>query len=279
MSIGDQIRDARNHLGWSQDTLGDKIHMSRQTVSHWETGRKSVPIEYISTLEEVLQCKFDIEQEPVETAEDQVSEASAPRKMQTAEARKRSLPTFLQKSIPAWLCVTIAGGIFVVMLIIMLCTTSDLQRQIVALEKSSVPPYSLAWYQQRDVEEEGQAFITITTDSNPVKAVPDPDGGEQNIWRYTISMIEHNGISFTVNEIALQPFNGNVPMKTIVEYAEKIASEWGENMIPANGMQCWHTGMPVQAISHMGILVKGIDAKGNALEFRSIVEFSHELAE
>ena len=92
-------------------------------------------------------------------------------------------------------------------------------------------------------------------------------------------MIEHNGISFTVNEISLQPFNGNVPMKTIVEYAEKIASEWGENVIPANGMQCWHTGMPVQAISHMGILVKGIDAKGNALEFRSVVEFSHELAE
>ena len=137
----------------------------------------------------------------------------------------------------------------------------------------------VAWYQEKDEREDGKAFITITTDPNPVKAIPDPDSGDQNIWLYTISMVEHNGISFTVNEMTLQPFNGNVPMKVIAEYAERLASAWGENIIPANGMQYWRTGMPVQAISHMGILIKGIDANGSAMEFRSIVEFSHELAE
>ena len=39
------------------------------------------------------------------------------------------------------------------------------------------------------------------------------------------------------------------------------------------------SGMPVQAITHTGILIKGVDANGNELEFRGIVEFSQELAE
>lgn len=99
------------------------------------------------------------------------------------------------------------------------------------------------------------------------------------MWFYTMSMVEHNGISFTVNEISLQPYNGNVPREAIAEYAERISSEWGENVIPANGVQYWGAGMPVQAISHMGILIKGVDANGNAMEFRSVVEFSQELAE
>ena len=38
MSIGDQIRDARNRMGISQEELALLIHVSRGKVSHWETG-------------------------------------------------------------------------------------------------------------------------------------------------------------------------------------------------------------------------------------------------
>lgn len=279
MKIGDQIREARNRLGMSQDDLAERIHVSRGKISHWETGLRPPKAEEIRELEEVLQCKFVIEQEQVQPPEGQTAKATDSQGEAASAEKKSVLHALLQKSVPAWLCTAIVGGVFAVMLVIMLCTTSNLQKQIDTLSKPPLSPYSLAWYQEKDEREDGKAFITITTDPNPVKAIPDPDGGNQNIWLYTISMVEHNGISFTVNEMTLQPFNGNVPMKVIAEYAERLASAWGENIIPANGMQYWRTGMPVQAISHMGILIKGIDANGSAMEFRSIVEFSHELAE
>jgi len=185
----------------------------------------------------------------------------------------------LQKSVPAWLCAAIVGGVFAVMLVIMLCTTSNLQKQIDALTQPVITPHSLAWFQEVDVMEDGKAFITITTDQNPVMAQPNPDGGDRNIWYYQIILEEHNGIPFTVTELTMQPFNGDVPKSAKTENSEWITAAWGSNTIPANGIQYVGSGMPVQAITHMGILIKGVDANGNELEFRGVVKFSQELAE
>lgn len=178
MLIGEQIKAARNRLEWSQEALGDKIHMSRQTISHWETGRAPVPTEYISILEEALGCTFEIEPEQEQLPEDQAGQTPTPQEIPAAAKKKSYLPALLRKNIPAWMCAAIASGIFVVMLIIMLCTTANLQKQIDTLKKPSVTPYSLAWYQEKDVQEDNKAFITITADQNPVKAIPNPDGGD-----------------------------------------------------------------------------------------------------
>lgn len=56
MKIGDQIREARNRLGMSQDDLAERIHVSRGKISHWETGLRPPKAEEIRELEEVLQC-------------------------------------------------------------------------------------------------------------------------------------------------------------------------------------------------------------------------------
>lgn len=279
MKIGDQIREARNRLGMSQDDLAERIHVSRGKISHWETGLRPPKSEEIRELEEVLQYKFVIEQEQAQSPDGQAAEAAdSPCKVPSAE-KKSILHTLLQKSIPAWLCASIVGGVFVVMLVIMLCTTSNLQKQIDALTQPVITPYSLAWFQEADVIEEGKAFITITTDQNPVMAQPNPDGGDRNIWYYQIILVEHNGIPFTVTELTMQPFNGDVPKSAKTENSEWITAAWGSNTIPANGIQYVGSGMPVQAITHMGILIKGVDANGNELEFRGVVKFSQELAE
>ena len=175
MLIGEQIKEARNRLGWNQDTLGDKIHMSRQMISHWETDRKPVPAECISKLEEVLQCKFETEQEQAELPEEQAAETIAQDESTVAAEKKIRIPAIFNKSVPAWQCAAIAGGIFIVMLIIMLCITANLQKQIDALNKQPATPYSLAWYQQIDEQEAGKAYVTIATDQNPVK------GGKRQI--------------------------------------------------------------------------------------------------
>ena len=177
------------------------------------------------------------------------------------------------------MCAAITSGVFVVMLVIMLCTKANLQKQIDALVQPVITPYSLAWFQEPDVPEEGKAFIRISSDQNPVMAQPNPDGGDRNIWHYQLLFIEENGIPFKITELTTQPFNGDLPKSAIIENEEWLSSVWGDNNIPANGIQYMGSGMPVQAITHAGILIKGVDANGNELEFRGIVEFSQELAE
>ena len=279
MKIGDQIREARNRLGMSQDDLAERIHVSRGKISHWETGLRPPKAEEIRELEEVLQCKFVIEQEQVQPPEGQTAKATDSQGEAASAEKKSVLHALLQKSVPAWLCTAIVGGVFAVMLVIMLCTTSNLQKQIDAMNRQPATPYSLAWYQQADEQQAGKAYVTITVDQDPVKGVPDPGGSDAILWLYTISMTECHGIDFTVTEISFQDFNGNSPKGSQGATAEQLAADWGENVIPANGMQYWGAGMPVQNISHRGILIKGVDARGNELEFRGIVNFSQELAE
>lgn len=279
MLIGEQIKAARNRLGWNQDALGDKIHMSRQTISHWETGRAPVPAEYISILEEVLGCTFEIEPEQEQLSDDQAEQTPAPQEISATTKKKSNLPALLQKNIPAWMCAAITGGIFIVMLIIMICTTANLQKQIDAMNRQPAAPYSLAWYQQIDEQQAGKAYVTIAADQNPVKGVPDPSGSDVHLWLYEISIVERNGIDFTVNEISFQDFNGNAPKGSETLDAERITEVWGDNSIPANGKQVIGSGMPVQPVSHRGVLIKGVDARGNELEFHGIVNFSQESAE
>lgn len=38
MEIGTQIKKYRNELKFSQEELADKVFVTRQTISNWETG-------------------------------------------------------------------------------------------------------------------------------------------------------------------------------------------------------------------------------------------------
>lgn len=38
---GAQIKKLRKQMGWSQSFLGDKLNVSKQTISNWENGLKS----------------------------------------------------------------------------------------------------------------------------------------------------------------------------------------------------------------------------------------------
>ncbi len=130
MSIGDQIREARKRQRLSQDDLAVLIHVSRGKVSHWETGLREPNAADITELEKALQCKIEIEYEEVQTPEEQAVEAPASADDNTAEAVKIKIADVFRKKVPVWLCAAIAGGVFAVMLVIMLCTVSYLNGQL-----------------------------------------------------------------------------------------------------------------------------------------------------
>ena len=54
MNRNDQIREAREKLGISQETLAEQVGVSRQAVSKWEMGTASPSLENVQLLSQVL---------------------------------------------------------------------------------------------------------------------------------------------------------------------------------------------------------------------------------
>lgn len=59
LSIGLRIRNKRNKLGISQEALAEKTSLSRTYISHVENGRKSVSLEAVIEICNVLEIPVD----------------------------------------------------------------------------------------------------------------------------------------------------------------------------------------------------------------------------
>ena len=59
MELGNNIRNHRNKMNWSQEELAEKVYVSRQTVSNWENGKSYPDIHSIVLLGAVFNVSLD----------------------------------------------------------------------------------------------------------------------------------------------------------------------------------------------------------------------------
>ena len=59
MFFGEKLKREREKKGWSQEDLATKIHVSRQSVSKWETGKNYPSIEVIIDLSDLFGITID----------------------------------------------------------------------------------------------------------------------------------------------------------------------------------------------------------------------------
>lgn len=59
MSLGNKILELRKKSGLSQEQLGEKVDVTRQTISNWELGETSPNPEQLKLLSNVLQVSID----------------------------------------------------------------------------------------------------------------------------------------------------------------------------------------------------------------------------
>ncbi len=59
MEIGTQIKKYRNESGMSQEELAEKVFVSRQTISNWETGKSYPDINSLLLLSQTFQISLD----------------------------------------------------------------------------------------------------------------------------------------------------------------------------------------------------------------------------
>lgn len=59
MSLGDKIFDLRKKSGFSQEQLGEKVDVTRQTISNWELGETLPNPEQLKLLSKTLNVSID----------------------------------------------------------------------------------------------------------------------------------------------------------------------------------------------------------------------------
>ncbi|WP_442962166.1 helix-turn-helix domain-containing protein [Pseudogracilibacillus sp. SE30717A] len=59
MFFGEKIKREREKRGWSQEDLAEKIYVSRQSISKWETGKNYPSIEVIINLSDLFDITID----------------------------------------------------------------------------------------------------------------------------------------------------------------------------------------------------------------------------
>lgn len=59
MEVGAQIKKYRSNMGISQEELAEKVYLSRQTVSNWETGKNYPDIHSVLLLSSVFNVSLD----------------------------------------------------------------------------------------------------------------------------------------------------------------------------------------------------------------------------
>ena len=59
MILSDRLKREREKRGWSQTELAEKLHVSRQSVSKWETGKNYPSIEVIIDLSDLFGITID----------------------------------------------------------------------------------------------------------------------------------------------------------------------------------------------------------------------------
>ena len=60
MELGNQMKKFRGELSLSQDALAEKIYVSRQTISNWETGKSYPDVNSLIRMSEVFGVSVDI---------------------------------------------------------------------------------------------------------------------------------------------------------------------------------------------------------------------------
>lgn len=59
MTFSERLKKEREKRNWSQNDLAEKIHVSRQSVSKWETGKNYPSIEVLINLSDLFQITVD----------------------------------------------------------------------------------------------------------------------------------------------------------------------------------------------------------------------------
>lgn len=239
-TFAQQLTAARKAAGLTQEQLGEKMHMSRQGISHWETGRALPDAETLKLLSQVLNYDFITSEALMET-EAQVPVAEKPEH----PAKVLCIRRWLGVIVPALL---VAAAVLLVCLL--------------PRGKQAAP-----------VEAE-QAVVSIVPAQNPLLPSYDPLLGADPWWIFRFAITETAGVEFTVEKMTYT-YTYHNGEQLVAEYSGDsvaAANPLGTNVVKAGQNINISSAEPLRDFATIAIRVDGTDARGNALFAECVLE-------
>lgn len=262
--LNQRITNARKALGLTQEQIAEAMSVSRQTVSHWETGR----VQPDEATRRQLFALLHIPEEEQPAIAETVEREHKPRRL-------------AQRLAVAFLCGVLATLVVVYGLAHrMPAKTQANEAQVDEAQMNGTPAdgYSFAWFQQPDENDPEKAFIRMIPLTSPVLLTEDAQFSSQYVWKIQYTIEETNGISFTVERFTEIFFNQE---QGVMDAYERVGEEcqrfWPSLTFEGNGMYAYNVNRPVGGCIGYGAVLEGHDANGQPLSFRVYIPLSQEI--
>lgn len=256
--FGQKLRTIRKEQGYTQERLGETLHVSRQTVSYWETGKSQPDYEMLVRIAELLNVPVsELLQE--ETGQSEIPAIPIP------ETEPANPPA--QKPAVSWRRV---GVLLLILFAVLLCA-------FMFSRKTETSRYSIEQFTQEQYAQDGRAFLELYTRKTPVQAVRGMPGADA-FWKYPLFIKETNGVSITIERLTYVTFyqNGKTSVNTLT--TDILNENAGATVIGANEIRVITENVPADKNKiGLGVLIEGTDENGNQLSFRHFIPYEYDL--
>ena len=259
--LGQKIRQARRDKGLTQEQLADAMHVSRQTISHWENNRTLPDYLLLCELAKILETDVVAFLQEMPAGQDaEEAEAAEPLPVEAAadDTLPDPAPVKRRLSLRQLLLITAA----VMVLLVGTGTVVCLRTQ----PESSI--YTAAWFMEQPPAAENTALLHTYSPESPIRARQHrPDATP--MYQFSIYIREENGVGCTMDSITLVYFCGDrVLLVDALAQEDFIKLGLVTPYLAGNHMRRITMGMPAGEDTGIGIHITGTDDNGNPMESR-----------
>lgn len=260
--LNDRLREERKRKGLTQEQLAGLMSVSRQTISHWETGRASPDYESLRHLSEALEINLSdlLGEEKEQQAADVAIPSAAQEEEPALQPQQRAIPRFVCWIGAAALALCILAGAWLY------------------FQKPDEPLITPDFFSESSPRMEGMAWLDIVVYQLPVPRSPSKNSSLYQ-WYYPIYFREENGVDITIDLCEEWGFfaDGNISYYAVS--GEGIP--WGKNSsstIYGGRSRKFSKGdTSLSPINGLGIQLTCTDEFGNKLFFRKYIPYSLEI--
>ncbi len=249
--FGRRIYERRKEIQMTQEQLAEAMHVSRQTVSHWENGRRQ-PDE--ATLAAVWAA--------LGVAPEAVCPASQPADAPVTPAPRKP-----------WLAMAAA-----------VCAATLLVLLIFNIPNGSAPAPDPTGVTQADllkpvVARDGVAHLAIEPRSAPVKRNPQIIDQMADGWNVEYTVRMQNEMPFVLTQMTEICFTSETHSKVLRQLSglECLEESYFPHLIfqPGESFEV-DVDLPSDDIVAYGVILEGLDTYGNTLRFTQLIPLSQE---
>ena len=273
-SFSEQLIEARKAANMTQEQLGEALHVTRATVSHWEVGRHLPDLTMIPKIAEVLNCSFSLEEDAQPVEEPGTDEAKQ-------EEQSKPAAGLLKKKwfLVSAVALVIACVCFFTLILPALnrkpAETGEKEAAVQVKEYVSFADPSVSYriedFQKVTPREEGKAYLVIDTSTDVIV------GDTASFWMFEFTVREENGIGFYMDRGDIIWFQKTGAQPFVMTHKDLFAAEMNAELEPY-GVTTMNGGMPRNQENMIGVgfRIIGHDDNGAENTFVSYIPFPQQ---